>query len=223
MPTRSTRVKTRPLPVACPCLKAFRPWWAWPVTRTVQTMEQNPPQRPLVLLLEDFIDVPCQPEEIRRRCALDHSWLTALANSASTDGEALLMRIGPSWAAGLLTRTVRIRLGPARERGSTVVVPIDWESAEHPNLFPVLSGDLEITPLGWDVCRIVLSASYSPPLGELGRRIDRAVLHHVAQSTVRSFLSRMATSLGQESGAEAHMDEPAQHEVPFRLAPGQGI
>jgi hypothetical protein len=53
-----------------------------------------------------------------------------------------------------------------------------------------------------DVCRIALSASYLTPLGELGRRLDRAVLHHVARSTVRSFLSRLATSVrSEETGA----------------------
>jgi hypothetical protein len=110
----------------------------------------------------------------------------------------MLMRIGPSWAAGVLARRVRIRLGRVHERGSTTVVPIGWESAVHPSLFPVLSGDLEITPLGEDTCRIGLSASYLTPLGELGRRLDRAVLHHVAQSTVRSFLGRLASSLEPE-------------------------
>jgi hypothetical protein len=186
-------------------------------------MEQRPPERPRAVLLQDFVDVPCPPEEIRRRCTLDHSWLAELANSASADGEALLLRIGPSWAAGLLTRKVRIRLGPARERGSTVVVPIAWESAEHANLFPVLSGDLEITPLRSNVCRIVLSASYLPPLGELGRHLDRAVLHHVAQSTVRSFLGRLAASLGSdESGADTPAGESAREAMPLPLAPEQG-
>jgi hypothetical protein len=186
-------------------------------------MEQEPSPRPPALLLQDSVDVPCSPENVRRRCALDHSWLDALANSASADGEALLMRVGPSWAAGLLTRRVRIRLGPAHERGSTLVVPIGWESAERPGLFPVLSGDLEIAPLAHGGCRISLSASYLPPLGELGRRLDRAVLHRVAQSTVRSFLTRLATSLApEESGAEAPVASTGHGEIPFRLAPEQG-
>jgi hypothetical protein len=174
-------------------------------------MEQSPPERPHALFLEDFIDVPCSPEKIRRRC--DNTWLAELANLASGDGEALLMRIGPSWASGLLTRTVRIRLGPARERGSTAVVPINWESAEHASLFPVLSGDLEITPLGGHVCRIALSASYLTPLGELGRRLDRAVLHHVAQSTVRSFLSRLAMGLRSEETGASYLGATATFKV----------
>jgi hypothetical protein len=42
---------------------------------------------------------------------------------------------------------------------------------------------------------LILSASYVPPLGELGWRLDRALLHRVAESTVRSFLLRLAASL----------------------------
>ncbi|HMK97435.1 MAG TPA: hypothetical protein VK425_07805, partial [Acidimicrobiales bacterium] len=72
---------------------------------------------------------------------------------------------------------------------------IKWQAAERPALFPVLEGDLELVPLGADRSRLILSASYVPPLGELGRRLDRAVLHRVAESTVRSFLRRLASSL----------------------------
>jgi hypothetical protein len=39
---------------------------------------------------------------------------------------------------------------------------------------------------------------YTPPLGGLGARIDRALLHRVAASTVRSFVSRLATNFQTE-------------------------
>jgi hypothetical protein len=150
------------------------------------------------LFIEDFVDVPCPQDRVRRRIGTDDAWLAELANSASAAGDAMLTRIGPSWAAGVLTRTVQIRLGVVHERGSTTVVPISWASAAHKGLFPVLTGDLEITPLGADCCRVGLSASYRTPFGQLGRSLDRAVLHHVAQSTVRSFLDTIAVGLRSE-------------------------
>lgn len=70
-----------------------------------------------------------------------------------------------------------------------------WEAVHFPSLFPVLEGDLEFAPLGGPQCRMILSASYVAPLGELGRRLDKALLHRVAESTVRSFLVRLATAL----------------------------
>ena len=50
-----------------------------------------------------------------------------------------------------------------------------------------------------DHFRLTLSASYVPPFGELGARLDRALLHRVAVSTVRSFLVRVAASLNDGS------------------------
>ena len=114
--------------------------------------------------------------------------------AAEEDGEELYFRIGP-WASGRVARKVVVSLGLAHERGSALVVPLSWKSSELPVLFPVLDGDIEVAPLGEERCRLTLAASYVPPLGEFGRRLDRAVLHRVARSTVRSFLTRVAKSL----------------------------
>ena len=78
-------------------------------------------------------------------------------------------------------------------------MPVSWESSELPGLFPALDGDLELSPRDPDRCRVTFSASYVPPLGELGRQLDRALLHRVARSTVSSFLARVAGSLENEN------------------------
>jgi hypothetical protein len=157
--------------------------------------EAKPP-----FFLYDFVDVARPFEALKDLWRGNGRCLGPLASAAGQDGEALLLRIGPSWAAGHLSRAVRVTLGACRERGRGLAAAIRWEEAELPALFPVLDGDLELTPLGPDQCRLILSASYLPPLGELGRRLDRALLHRVAESTVRSFLLRLAASL--EAGQE---------------------
>jgi hypothetical protein len=162
----------------------------------------EPPRggRRQAIFLEDFIDVALRLEQVRERFAGDGNWLEPSATAAVEDGERLYMRIGPSWAAGRVSRAVRVSLGPTRERGESCVVPLAWEAAALPALFPVLDGDLELTPLGADSCRLTLFASYVPPLGGLGRGLDRAVLHRVAQSSVRSFLTRVAAKLEAGGG-----------------------
>jgi hypothetical protein len=45
---------------------------------------------------------------------------------------------------------------------------------------------------------VSVAVVYTPPLGGLGARIDRALLHRVAASTVRSFVSRLATNFQTE-------------------------
>ena len=94
-------------------------------------------------------------------------------------------------------------LGPPRDRGDALVVPFAWEATGLRTLFPLLEGDLELAPLGAESFRLTLSATYVPPLGELGARLDQALFHRVALSTVRSLLDRVASTL------DGAVDEPA--------------
>ena len=67
-----------------------------------------------------------------------------------------------------------------------------------PALFPLLDGDIELAPVGRWSCRVSVDIIYTPPLGGFGARMDRALMHRVAASTVRSFISRIATQLRPE-------------------------
>jgi hypothetical protein len=140
---------------------------------------------------------------VRGRFVGDGSWFAPLATAAEEDGEELYFRIGPTWASGRAARKVVVTLGQPHERGDALIVPVSWRSSDLPGLFPVLDGDLELAPLAPERCRVSLSASYLPPFGELGRRLDRALLHRVARSTARSFLARLAESLELDDPAAA--------------------
>jgi hypothetical protein len=172
-------------------------------------MDAAPPEsrRKDVIFLEDFIDVSLPLEAIRGRCGRHGGWLTALASAALEEGEVLRLQIGPEWAGGRVTRQVEVTVGQTRDRGASCVVPLTWKATGLAGLFPVLDGDLELAPLGSNSCRLTLSATYVPPLGEVGRVLDRAVLHRVAQSTVRSFLAGVAGSL--EEGDDDHEAPPS--------------
>ncbi len=155
------------------------------------------------IFILDFVDVPLPLATIRGRFDDAGKWLTDLASAAQEDGEALRLQIGPTWVGGLVTREVEVTLGPARERGEARVVPIVWKATGLADMFPVLTGDLELAPLGFERCRLTLAASYLPPLGDVGRALNRALFHRVAQSTVRSFLARVAASLEAGTGNPA--------------------
>jgi hypothetical protein len=174
----------------------------------VSSESGEPARRGPLIFVEDFTDVECTLAVARRRLTGDGSWFAPLASAAAQDGETLQMRIGPSWVGGRLTRDVRVTTGPPRDRVGALVVPLAWEPSKLQALFPVLNGDMELAPIGRGSCRLTLSASYAPPLGELGTHLDHAVLHHVAQSTVRSFLARVAAVLQ----ADAH--DPAAPTAP---------
>jgi len=163
----------------------------------------EPGQRKRVLFLQDFVDVDRPLGAVRERFVRGADWLAPLASAAEEDGEALRLRIGPSWGTGQMTREVRMTLGPPRDRGDALVVPFAWEATGLRTLFPLLEGDLELAPLGAESFRLTLSATYVPPLGELGARLDQALFHRVALSTVRSLLDRVASTL------DGAVDEPA--------------
>lgn len=176
----------------------------------------EPGPRKRVLFLQDFVDVNRPLGAVRGRFLPGGDWLAPLASAAEEDGQALRLRIGPSWAAGQVTREVRVTLGSPRERGDALVVPFAWEATGLRTLFPLLEGDLELAPLGAERVRLTLTATYVPPLGELGARLDQALFHRVAVSTVRSLLDRVAASL------DGTADEPTSrpHNQPAPRAIG---
>lgn len=147
------------------------------------------------VFLKDFVDVHRPVAEVGERIASGSAWLTPLATAAGDDATSLLVQVGPQRLGDLIARTVRVRLGSPNSRDGAVVVPIRWEDAQHPALFPVLDGDLEVASLDEQSSRVVLYASYRPPLRGLGQLIDDGLLHRVAESTVRAFLLRAAEAL----------------------------
>jgi hypothetical protein len=149
--------------------------------------------------IDDFVDVESAFEELSERFSGDGQWLAPLATVATQDGDSFQMRVGPSWAAGIVTHEVNVTLWPLRERGFALARSITWTPNDWQFLFPLLEGDLELAPLGPTKCRISLAATYTPALGRFGAQVDRALLHRVAASTVRSFLTQVATKLQSSS------------------------
>jgi hypothetical protein len=156
--------------------------------------DDGPKASPSVFL-QDFVDVERPAAEVGEQLASGSAWLAPLASAAGDDATSLLVRVGPQGLGEFVARTVLVRLGRPNTRGDVVMVPIRWEDAQHPALFPVLDGDLEVAPLGDRCCRVVMYASYRPPLRAFGRVIDEALLHRVAESTVRAFLRRTAEAV----------------------------
>jgi hypothetical protein len=61
--------------------------------------------------------------------------------------------------------------------------------------------DLEITPLGAEESQLRLSGSYDPPLGPVGRQLDRLLLHQLAEATVRALLGQLVAALVMEQAS----------------------
>lgn len=72
---------------------------------------------------------------------------------------------------------------------------MSWKPAGLDSLLPRLDADIELGELGPERTQLSISARYTPRFGSLGRALDRALLHRVAEATVKDFMDRAARSL----------------------------
>ena len=120
--------------------------------------------------------------------------MPGLAEDANHHGDLLLAEVGFGEAIRV-KREVVVELGPPIHSTSKVSFPLRWQASDHPGLFPALDADLEVVPIDPHRSQLVMSARYAPPLGALGRAIDRAVLSRVAEATLKDFLDRVADAI----------------------------
>jgi hypothetical protein len=123
------------------------------------------------------------------------TWIPGLARDAGDRGEDLLVEVGFGSPAYRVQREVEISIGAPMRFPSKTVLPISWKPISGGRLLPALDADVEVGPLGPNMTQLAISARYQPPLGAIGQAIDRALLHRVAEATVKDFLDRAALNL----------------------------
>jgi hypothetical protein len=148
------------------------------------------------MLVYDFISIPLPVAQVRHRLlvAMTGLW-QQVAEAAYDEGEELLSRVGPLGPVPGLSKEVSVRAGKVRDRGEGFVMPLHWSATGPTELFPVMQADLEVAPLGERASQLRLSGSYDPPLGFVGRQLDRLLLHQLAEATVRALLSQLVAAL----------------------------
>jgi hypothetical protein len=104
--------------------------------------------------------------------------------------------------AGLdLSRDVRVVLGDLELSTRSIRVPLRWEDARRPGLFPVLDATLEIVPVTaghYRATQIGFVGRYQPPLGRLGAVADSVAGHRLVLESVEGFVESLATRLEHE-------------------------
>lgn len=131
------------------------------------------------------------------------AWLPGIAGSASERGERLLAEVGFG-DDPRVAKHVEIGFGTPISLATGTILPMHWVAAGPRGLFPDLNADLEVAPLGTHQTQLSMSARYVPPLGSLGRVIDRAVMHRVAEATLKDFIDRVAEAMLVEA-SEGHV------------------
>lgn len=141
-----------------------------------------------------FVELPLDAERVEQALLRDpQDWVPGLASQANHHGDALLAEVGFGDDVRV-ARRVAIEFGEPVRMPSKTVLPLRWTATGPSGLFPSLEADLEVAPLGHHT-QLAMSARYVPPLGALGRAIDRAVLFRVAEATLKDFLDRVAEAV----------------------------
>lgn len=126
-------------------------------------------------------------------------WVPGLARDAEARGEALLAEVGFGPPGKRLEKQVEITIGGPFRLASKSVLPITWKATGVHAIFPSLEADVEVAPLGASRTQLSVSARYHPPLGLVGRAIDRTLLHRIAEATLKDFMDRAAETLKHRS------------------------
>lgn len=121
-----------------------------------------------------------------------------LAGAAYREGEEIRARIGIGGERPLIAKTVRLTTGSPLRSESQTTLPVIWEATGPSVLFPRMDGDLVLAPMGPELTQLAFRGSYRPPLGGVGRAIDRTMLHRVAEASVKGFLDRVARAMTTE-------------------------
>jgi len=123
------------------------------------------------------------------------SVIPSLALVADDRGQHLLAEVGFAVDGHRVSKHVEIEIGEPVIGTERTWIPISWRATGPKGLFPVLDAELELASLGAHLTQLSLSARYQPPLGLVGRTMDKALLSRVAEATIKDFLDRLASAV----------------------------
>ena len=117
-----------------------------------------------------------------------HKWLP-------TAGDTNVSTVGIHVAGVPVRKKVVLELGEPVQTATWTVIPLNWKATFPQQLFPEMSGKIELAPTDKDVTRLTVSGMYQPPLGRIGEQLDEALMHNVAEATVKELAESIAQDL----------------------------
>lgn len=107
-------------------------------------------------------------------------------------------------------REVTLTVGGATSTEDGIAVPLSWEAADHPTLFPTFRGELVVTPSVAGT-RLQLIGTYCVPLGPLGRFGDGVLGRRFVQRSLHALLEDIAGRIDDALGtADAEVERSVQ-------------
>jgi hypothetical protein len=80
-------------------------------------------------------------------------------------------------------------------------VPLSWQAAKSPGLFPIMRAEFLVYPLSSTETQVELHGHYEPPFGALGGVLDALAGHRLAEASVHRFVRAVVERLRNELAA----------------------
>ena len=145
------------------------------------------------MFLYYFVTVPGSFVEVGRTLTDALGGEADHADLAYRHGEELRARLQPDTVR--LAKTVRLTVGRPVTGEREITLPVLWEATGPTGLFPKMEADIIVSNMAPNLTQVIFRGSYRPPLGPLGRTLDRVALHRLAEATVKNFLDRLAAAI----------------------------
>jgi hypothetical protein len=124
------------------------------------------------------------------------NWLPGLVRDAA---DRLVTDLGVSLGGVRLARSIVVEISPPTIYPGRCEIFVAWKAAKGAAFLPELGGFFQLIAAGPTSTRLTFEATYEPPARALGQVTDRALMHRVAESSVRDFVARMARGLASRA------------------------
>lgn len=107
-------------------------------------------------------------------------------------GRGMLLSAG----VGAVSKQILVQLLRPYRHDRVLIVPLRWVATGPAGTwFPQLDGNLELASADEDRSTLTLHGVYRPPLAAVGGRLDRLLLHHIADATIHRLLQDIAAEM----------------------------
>jgi hypothetical protein len=130
-----------------------------------------------------------------RLANLAHGGLLHRASESAYKWVADQTQVGPLGPPGM-SRLVKVQFRHLATHEDSASWALRWEvTGTKGALLPVLDADITLTRTGDQATVLAVSGAYRPPLGSLGAGLDRAIMHLVAEATIRAFTRQIGDAI----------------------------
>jgi hypothetical protein len=148
------------------------------------------------MFLKSITELAVDFEDVQAVMLRDpQEWLAGLAAKARDHGDLLVVNVGLEVAGQQVGGGAQVEIGEPMTSQRVLMLPLRLRARDHRGLFPTLEGSLDAAWLGRHRTYLASSFQYEPPLGLVGRAVDRALLHRVAEAVAQRFLESVANDL----------------------------